>query len=92
MDRLRKNAHSTKLRAAFEHVDDPPPKQENKTNAVFVALGVTETDGTVYTDLTGKFPITSNNGSQYMLITYDYDSNTILARPLKSRNNSDMLD
>eukprot|EP00957_Ditylum_brightwellii_P139654 10643371-Ditylum_brightwellii.AAC.1 len=92
MDRLRKNARSTKLRAAIEYVDDPPPKQENKTNAGFVALGVTETDGTVYTNLTGKFPIASNNGSQYMLVTYDYNSNAVLARLLKSRNNSDMLD
>eukprot|EP00957_Ditylum_brightwellii_P070580 5362610-Ditylum_brightwellii.AAC.1 len=33
MDRLRKNVCSTKLRAALEHVEDPPPKQENKTNA-----------------------------------------------------------
>eukprot|EP00957_Ditylum_brightwellii_P007778 588696-Ditylum_brightwellii.AAC.1 len=49
MDRLRKNAQSTKLKEALEHVDEPAPIQEDKTNALFVALGVTDADSTVYT-------------------------------------------
>lgn len=92
MDRLRKRAHRTQLKEALTHEHEPPPKQENKTNAVLVALGVTKANGTVYTDLTGNFPITSSSGFQYMLIAYDYDSNAILVQPLKSKNDNNMLD
>ena len=40
---------------------------------------------TAYNDLTGKFPHKSSRGHQYILVVYDYDSNAILAAPLKSR-------
>ena len=40
--------------------------------------------GQIYTDQTGKFVQPSSNGNNYLLILYDYDSNCILAEPLKS--------
>jgi len=33
-------------------------------------------------DLTGKFPVQSLSGNNYILIVYDYDSNGILTTPL----------
>ena len=39
----------------------------------------------LYSDLTGKFVCRSFRGNQYLLIIYDYDSNTILQEPLKNR-------
>eukprot|EP00957_Ditylum_brightwellii_P158023 12029100-Ditylum_brightwellii.AAC.1 len=86
MDCHCKNARSTKLKAVVEHCDEPPVEQKDKTHAIFIALGITDADDTVYTDLTGKFPVTSDSGSQYMLIAYNYDSNGIIAMPLKGRN------
>eukprot|EP00957_Ditylum_brightwellii_P137347 10471420-Ditylum_brightwellii.AAC.1 len=56
MDHLRKNARNTKLRVALDHIEEQALLQKDKTNALFVALGVTDADGTVYTDLTGKSP------------------------------------
>eukprot|EP00957_Ditylum_brightwellii_P069106 5245830-Ditylum_brightwellii.AAC.1 len=53
--------------------------QENQTSDIFVALGVTNEKGTLYTNLTGKFPLTSVSSGKYVLIAYDYDSNGILA-------------
>ena len=38
-----------------------------------------------YGDLTGSFPYTSSRGAKYLFIMYDYDSNTILIQPLKSK-------
>ena len=38
-----------------------------------------------YSDLTGKFPFTSSQGNQYILIVYDYDSNAILVEALNNR-------
>ena len=33
----------------------------------------------IYTDQTGKYPITSSQGNKYMPIMYVYDANAILA-------------
>ena len=35
-------------------------------------------------DLTGRFPIQSNRGANYIFVLYDYDSNAILVRPLRN--------
>ena len=45
-----------------------------------------ELTGQIYSDQTGKFPITSSRGTKYIMIVYDFDSNAILSEPLKSRN------
>ena len=53
-------------------------------NQIFMTLGcVDKKEGTIYTDLTGKFPITSLHGMAVMFIMYDWTSNTILATPIK---------
>ena len=44
----------------------------------------------LYSDQTGKFPAQSSRGYQYVVIMYDYDSNTILSKPLKSRQASEL--
>ena len=41
--------------------------------------------GQIYTDLPGCFPTKSSRGHSYILVLYDYDSNAILAEPMKSR-------
>ena len=41
-----------------------------------------------YSDLAGCYPIKSEHGNQYILICYDYDSNTILAEALPSRSDA----
>ena len=37
-----------------------------------------------YTDLTGRFPVQSSCGNNYVLVCYSYDGNAILAEPLKN--------
>ena len=46
----------------------------------------------IYTDQTGKFPITFSQGNKYILIMYVYYANAILASPLKSRSGSHILE
>ena len=45
----------------------------------------TKEEGTSYSDLAGQYPITSSRGYKYMLCLYDYDSNSIQWRLLKTR-------
>ena len=46
----------------------------------------------IYTDQTGKSPITSSRGNKYILTMYVYDANAILVSPLKSRSGSHILE
>ena len=47
--------------------------------------------GLIHSDLTGRFPVTSSLGNQYILVVYDYDSNAILVDPLTSRTQAEQL-
>ena len=43
-----------------------------------------ELKGCIATDLCGVYPTMSNQGMKYILVLYDYDSNLIAARLMKS--------
>ena len=47
-------------------------------------------NGTVHTDLTEGFPVTSARGNKLLYIAYSYDANGILWEPMKSKNDSEM--
>ena len=38
-----------------------------------------------YFDLTGKFPVQSERGNNYILVAYHYDAKNILTTPIKNR-------
>ena len=61
----------------------PPEILTEGTHQLF--LKVAECSSKIYTDQTGRFPITSSRCYKYIIIAYDYDSNNILAEPIKSR-------
>jgi hypothetical protein len=47
--------------------------------------------GQIYTDQTGRFTVVSSKGNKYIMILYDYDSNTILAQFIKDRTAPELL-
>ena len=56
-----------------------------------VYLQTVEFTGKVSTDQTRRFPVTSSRGSKYRMVLYDHDSNAILADPLTSRNERELI-
>jgi hypothetical protein len=56
----------------------------------FAALADLHT-GTMYTDLTGTFPVRSFKNMQYVFVAYIYDLNTILVHAMPSKNNAAMI-
>ena len=48
-------------------------------------------ENTVYSDLTGQFPIQSFAGMNYMCVCYVYKLNNILLQTMKSREIKDVL-
>ena len=63
---------------------------QNKTHEFYHKL--VDFKDTIYTDQTGKFRVRSIGGYNYILVTYSYDSNAILARPLKSKSGNELVE
>ena len=102
LKQTRQNQRSTKAKttksppAPFPSdpilLDDAFPKSETpnvKTHKCYT--GVMETTGQIYSDQTGRFVVPSNTGNNYLLIVYDYDSNAILAEPMRTRTSASII-
>ena len=61
------------------------PSSSNSTRIDDVFFKVADLTGKIYIDQTGRFPVISSKGKQYILVVYHYDSNTIYAETLKPR-------
>ena len=90
LDQARKNTQSTTSADKTTPLTEPDTNQ--RVHTVFAATWDLPTlTGQIHSDLTGRFPVTSIQGHKYLLIVYDYDSNAILAEPLRSRSDTDLL-
>ena len=91
MDQKRKNIRSTKPQ---EPDDSQTPNEDDGKRTQFVYTAIVDAQqptGQIYTDQTGQLPVISSKGNRYVLVLYDYDSNAILAEPLKSRKQHEIL-
>ena len=77
--------------------DDPtssdfPPSEpkNNRTHHCFAAV-CEPTTGQIHTDQTGRFIVASSTGNNYILVLYDYDSNSILVEPMRNRTGQCIL-
>ena len=48
-------------------------------------------NGTIFTDLTGAFPVTSTRGNKLLFLAYSYDADGIMWEPMRSKNDGEML-
>ena len=80
MQRIRQNLRSTKkeLPIYLQNLETEGIniEREEKCGEVYIlVLDVQRMNGTIYTDLTGAFPVTSARGSKSLFIAYSYDAN-----------------
>ncbi len=96
MDQTRANQRSTKKDRNIPNIDinDPeddadffptPLQNSIKTHSCYAAVIDFEPTQEVFSDQTGKFPVTSISGNAYIFVLYDYDSNIIWGVPIKNR-------
>ena len=88
MHRERKNIHSTRKpdTEAEVDIDLHPPQEINAVCELYCFSALADTiEGTIYSDLTGKFPVRSYKRNQYIFVAYVYDANAILIRPMPNR-------
>jgi hypothetical protein len=69
----------------------PTSNQEPPVRTHLVYAKVIAITEQLYSDQTGRFPVTSSKGNKYIMIVYDYDSAAILAEPIKSRSEQEIL-
>jgi hypothetical protein len=79
MNQIHQNIRSTQP-AVVEPIPESDMVQEDKCNYMYAAIMDTNQ---IYTYLTDRFPTTSLSGNKYILILYDYDSNSVLSVPMK---------
>ena len=94
LDQQRKNLQSTKLSDDDQDTMHtlPPLDKGLNTHALYAAtICYNEPTGKMYTDLMGRFPVQSSRGHKYILVTYNFDSNSIHVKPLKSRHDNDTI-
>ena len=69
-----------------------PPLTDELERSHYCFTCLMEVTGQVATDLTGRFIVPSSNGNNYILILYDYDSNSIWLQPMRSRAAATILE
>ena len=85
-----KNISSTQKHTGEEKLDMTPSLEE-KNEDVFIAFLAVDNNRAVYTDLTGKFPVTSMSGHKYIMVLYHYYSNGIMFWPVKNRSDIEAM-
>jgi hypothetical protein len=93
-DQECKNLQSTCVPATTDESDDtllPVPDSPNvKTFEACAHIVPFIAKNTAYHDLTGRFPHRSSRGNEYLLIVYDYDSNSILHFALRNKTGAEI--
>ena len=74
------------LQLELDNDNFPPAAVPNVcTNEVAYIIIKKDDVCTAYTDLTGRFPLKSSRGNEYILVAYHYDANCIYGIPIKNR-------
>jgi hypothetical protein len=98
LDQQRKNLRSTKRKQRNKPIEDregiedtnPEPETPSRT-CVANLVEINDPTSKSYSDLTGRFPIHSNQGNLYVLLIYLCDENAILVEPIKNRSEGEQI-
>jgi hypothetical protein len=88
LNQQRQNARTTKINITKAINQETDIEHGIKNQFVYAA---TIDAGRIYTDQTGRSQVVSRKGNKYIIIVYDYDSNVILAQPIKDRTVPELL-
>jgi hypothetical protein len=87
LNQQRQNARTTMIKDA--QLLNSENEQDHGIKTQFIHAATIDS-GQIYTDQTGRFPVVSSKGNKYIMILYDYDSNAILAQPIKDRTTPEL--
>ena len=55
-----------------------------------VCIEIWDMNGTLYSDQTGKFPVQSRRGHNYIMVMVEIDSNAVIVEPMKTKSDKEM--
>ena len=94
----RRNIRSIKFTATHSIENNMPemtmqsvPLKKTRVRTKMAFLNSIKVIGKISTDQTGRLAVTSSRGSKYLIVIYDHDSNAIIAEPLKSRSEHELI-
>ncbi len=67
------------------------PQEPHNAHMHFVFMATYKINGNLFTDQTGRFPITSNRGHVYVVAFYIFDANTIQFVTIKNCSGEELL-
>ena len=62
---------------------------ETRSNHVFT--NIIDHQQRIETNLTGRLPVTPNRKNKYLFVLYEYNSNSILVRPMNNRMDKEFI-
>ena len=88
MKKQRQNVRSTKQAIKQPTENEELTRTLAKQN---IMIKVVNTESTVYSNQTGRFPVQSSKGNTSLMVMYDVDANAIDAKPLRSHHDNQMI-
>jgi hypothetical protein len=76
---------------SFNDPTEVVPQEPHNTCTHFVFMAIYEINGNLFTDQTGRFPITSNRGHAYVVVFYIFNANAIQLIPIKNWSKEQLL-
>ncbi len=89
LNQTRKNVHSTKAKSAPLETCNTSHLHGKKLCNVYTQTFMVHK--TMFSNQTGQFPTRSLQSNKYIMVMVEIDSNTILAEPMKSRKDAEMI-
>jgi hypothetical protein len=74
--------------------DDPMedvPQEPHNARTHFFFMAIYKINGNLFTNQSGRFPITSDHGHAYVVVFYIFDANSIRSVPIKNRSKEELL-
>ena len=84
---------SRKLEGESVFIPNLTPFAETQSNEIYHKIYDLheDLDRRMYTDQTGRFPVKSYRGMQYIMVLIELDSNSILVEPMRDRTSGEMI-
>ena len=90
MRKLRQGVRSTKKQLAVVEEKDNSNTHTPVRKKHDIYVRIDQVRNTIYTNQTGKFPITSSIGKKYIMILCAMDGNVVLAEPMLNKSEGAM--
>ena len=87
----RQGVRSTKVKVKKEEAEESEKQAEPIEKKNDILISVYDTNDTMYTDQTGKFPHVSSRGNRYQMVAIHIDTNSIWVEALKNRTEGELI-